>query len=843
MMNKYNPLEIEQEIQKFWKKNNFFKNTTKKNKTFTILMPPPNVTGDLHLGHAWDSYYPDLLIRYKHLKGYNSIWYPGMDHAGIATQAKLEKKIYKEENLLKEDFGREEFLKKIWIWKNHYSLNIEKQWDKLGISIDYDKIKFTLDKDVNKLVLNSFVNLYNQQLIYKDKKLINWDYVLKTVISNIEIDNVEKKGKLYNIKYQIKDSKKFVVVSTSRPETMFGDQAVAVNPKDIKLKKLIGLEVINPVNNEIIPIIGDEYVDISFGTGVVKITPAHDFNDYELAKKHNLKFVNIFNDDGTLNVKEKKYNNKDRFEVRKILIEKFRKENILTSIDEYETKISISQRSGSIVEPRLSTQWFLKSSELSKLAIKNQKSDSKINFYPKRFENIFLIWVKNMEDWTISRQLWWGHRIPAWYKDNKMKVQINSPGSGWVQDNDVLDTWYSSALWPIVFKDEGIIKKSENPNYLSDTLFTGYDIILFWVSRMIFQSLKLDGRPPFKNAIIHGLIRDSKGKKMSKSLDNGINPIDIINKWGSDALRLFLLGNSTPGNDIKYNETKIISAWDLNNKLFNAAKLIKILSKNKKLEFNSRYSELDKMMLNRLNKFLLLVEKNVEQYNLTTIVLEMNKLLWNDFANKYLELVKAINLDSQISSTIKVFKEILISIHPFIPFISEWIYKDFSKFKIFKKSILVETYPSSKLIKYHKKIDTLLALLKVARKASSNKKYLNQMIILQTIIKEDEEYMNNYLKNTIKAKVIFKSEPQKATGLEVIPGIGLIYYSFENSKIKDVKKLKNEQKEFLTFELNRAKNILSNKKFLENADKNLILLEKEKLTFYKKGLELITNET
>lgn len=840
-MNKYNPNISEAKIQKLWKENNYFKSLNKGKKTFTILMPPPNVTGKLHLGHAWDSFYPDLLIRYKHLNGYQSIWYPGLDHAGIATQAKVEEKLYKERGIKREDLGREKFLKQVLDWKEEYSANIEKQWDKLGIAIDYDKTKFTLDKDVNDLVLNSFIDLHKKGLIYKSEKLINWDTVLKTAISNIEINHELKNGHLYNISYHLKDSQnQKIVISTTRPETMFGDEAIVVNPDDSRYKEFIGKIAINPINDKEIIIISDDYVEKDFGTGAMKVTPAHDFNDYELALKHKLKFTNIYNKNGTLNNNCLKYEGIDRFEARKLVIKDLKLKGNLVSIEDYKVSVGVSERSGSIVEPRISMQWFLSSSILSKKALDNQSTNNKVDFFPNRFESTFISWLEKMEDWTISRQLWWGHRIPAWYKDGEMIVQIESPGKGWKQDEDVLDTWFSSALWPIVFEDEKVIAKSDNPDYLSDLLFTGYDIILFWVSRMIFQSLQLKGKQPFKKAIIHGLIRDKHGNKMSKSLGNGVDPMLVIEKWGADSLRSFLLGNSSPGQDIKYNEDKIKASWETNNKLFNINNLISVLTKGKKISNNMKYSNLDKMLINKLAILKKDIVNNVEKYNLSFLITKINNFIWNDLGNNYMELVKVSNDNDQLSSMVNIFKNILILFHPFLPFITEELYLKLGDIIDVENSILLERYPSFEQQKYDSDIDLLINLIKTSRQAEAQIKNKKMPIKLITPIRNSNtDFFNSFLKKISNATIYFDKTPKEALGLNTIPGVGLIYYEVENENSKPLEEIHKTAVKFLKFELDRANNLLNNDKFLEKASPNLIKDEKDKKVFYEESLKLL----
>ncbi len=848
MSKKYTPKDIESKLQSFWKQNDYFKSNTKGNKTFSIIMPPPNVTGNLHLGHAWDSYYPDMLIRYKQLSGYEAIWYPGMDHAGIATQAKVEKRLFDQEGKNRYDYGREDFISKIWEWKDEYATNIENQWDKLGIALDYNKTKFTLDDDVNKLVLDTFVKLYEKGLIYKGERLINWDPVLNTAISNIEINHEDKNGHLWHFKYQIEGTEDYLVIATTRPETMFGDTAVFVNPNDERHTDLIGKYVINPSNGDRLKVYADEYVDIEFGTGALKVTPAHDFNDYELGKKHNLEFINIMNDDATLNDKCGSYSGMDRFEARKKLVEELDSKALLDKVEEHKNSVGVSDRSGSIVEPRLSEQWFLKSSHLAEMSKKAQDTDStKIDFYPNRFELIYMNWLESMEDWCVSRQLWWGHRIPAWYKDGETKVQIDSPGEGWTQDEDVLDTWFSSALWPIAFADEEVIARSDNQGYLSDTLFTGYDIILFWVSRMIYQSLELDGRAPFKRAVIHGLIRDEKGRKMSKSLGNGIDPIEVIDKWGSDALRSFLLGNSTPGQDIKYNESKIQSAWDLNNKLFNSANLLDILSEGAeltRLDLNGKYKfdhpRTGNEILARIQDFKDNLDKNIEEYNLSFIFTEMNKLVFDDFANNYLEFVKECKEDKEfVNIAINIFIELLIVLHPLVSFITEELYLRFKDRLNLKDSILMENFKTFET-EESKDMKALKAALKVSRTINSNPDFVKGSkaeLYLETNEEYDLTFVNLFV-NPLGAEVV-TTKKENYNLIDLFPGVGIIYGTFTNAEEKPIADLKTDIAKTIEFELKRAKGMLSNEKFVSNADPALVKAEQDKVDFYEKSLELI----
>ncbi|BDV02785.1 valine--tRNA ligase [Candidatus Hepatoplasma crinochetorum] len=848
--NIYNPIKFEEKIYYFWRKNNFFSNKNIGKKTFSIILPPPNITGDLHLGHAWDLYFPDLLIRYKKLKGYNAIWYPGTDHAGIATQAKIEKLIYDEKKQNRFEIGKEKFLQEIWNWKNKYEKNIFNQWYKIGVCLNFDKYKFTLDKDMNDLVIETFIKYYKKGLIYKDQKIINWDTKLQTAISDIEVERKDTKSNLYYIRYPFfSKEEKYLIIATTRPETIFGDTAVFVNPNDKRYQKFIGKYLINPLTREKLKIYADNYIDINFGTGVMKATPAHDFNDYDLGKKYNLDFINILNKDGSLNQNCLNYSNLDLYEAREKIVKNLNKNNLLEKIDQnYINNISYSQRSNSIIEPLVSNQWFLKSSILAK-NILNFKKDN-IYFYPERFLKDYQKAISNMQDWCISRQLWWGHQIPAWYFKDKIKVQKNSPGKNWIQDNDVLDTWFSSSLLPIIFKNEQIISNSENNNYLSDTLFTGRDILFFWVTRMIFQSIEIEDKYPFKNIIIHGLIRDKNGKKMSKSLNNGINPIDIINKWGSDSLRFSLLANSTPGNDINFNEEKINFSWDINNKLFNINNLLLILINQKKISrkniMDLNISSLDNYILDKFKKLLILIENNLEKYNLTIIFNSIYKFLIEDFSSNYLELLKEVNYEDKIENLVNIYLEILICLHPFIPFITEHIYQSLKKYINIKESILLENYPNlndiNNLEIEFDIIEKILIILKILRKIKSNQNYKknDEIFIFNKNLKEQEKIkIFEFLGKKYNFKFLDENLKLKFNDIYISNNFGAIFYKFNNNNLKTIDNLKLKARNYFKFEYERANKLLLNKGFLQKAKKELIVTETIKREKYKKLLSLI----
>ena len=576
---KYNPQEVEAGRYQEWLDEDLFKPSgDKKAKPYSIVIPPPNVTGKLHLGHAWDTAIQDTLIRYKRMQGYDTLYLPGMDHAGIATQAKVEARL-REQGVSRYDLGREKFVEKVWEWKDEYANIIKSQWQKLGLSLDYSRERFTLDKGLSKAVRRVFVQLYNEGLIYRGEYIINWDPKLRTALSDIEVIHQDDQGAFYHINYPLADGSGSVEIATTRPETMFGDTAVAVAPGDERYKDLVGKKLILPLVGREIPIIEDQHVDPEFGTGLVKITPAHDPNDFEVGNRHDLPRVNVMNDDGTMNDKAGKYAGMDRFDCRKQLVEDLKAEGYLIKVEPIVHSVGHSERSGVQVEPRLSTQWFVKMKPLADKVLENQKGEGRVNFVPDRFEGTLERWMENVHDWVISRQLWWGHRIPAWYnkQTGEMYVGEEAPEDieNWEQDQDVLDTWFSSALWPfstLGWPDED---SADFKRYFpTNALVTGYDIIFFWVSRMIFQSLHFTGERPFDNVVLHGLIRDEQGRKMSKSLGNGIDPMDVIDKYGADALRWFLLNGTAPGQDTRFSYTKMDAAWNFINKLWNASRFV-----------------------------------------------------------------------------------------------------------------------------------------------------------------------------------------------------------------------------------------------------------------------------
>ena len=674
---KYNHSKIEENKYENWKKKGYFNSGDKSKDPFCIVIPPPNVTGKLHLGHAMDVSIQDIIIRYKRLQGLDCLWLPGMDHAAIATEAKVVKKL-KDMGIDKYEYGREKFLEACWDWTHEYGGNIRDQWGKVGISVDYNKERFTLDEGLNKAVTKVFVDYYNEGIIYRGEKIINWDPQAQTALSNEEVLYKDVEGAFYHLKYMIEGSDEYLDVATTRPETLFGDTAVAVNPEDERYKHLIGKNVILPIVNKAIPIIGDEHADPEFGTGCVKITPAHDPNDFEVGNRHNLERVIVMNPDATMNSNALQYQGMSREMCREELLKDLEKAGLLISVEPMTHSVGHSERTGVMVEPYLSKQWFVKMGDLSKHVLETQaKKDEKVNFVPERFEKILNHWMEISYDWCISRQLWWGHRIPAWYKDDEIYVGMDAPkGEGWVQDNDVLDTWFSSALWP--FSTLGWPEKTEDMErfYPNDVLVTAYDIIFFWVARMVFQAEHITGVRPFKDCLIHGLIRDKEGRKMSKSLGNGVDPMDLIDEYGADSLRFYLATDVAMGTDLRFDKDKVASTWNFINKLWNASRFV-LLNLDGMTEVTlDNLKDEDKWILTKYEEVLKSTIKHMDKYEFNLVGAELYSFIWDDFCSSYIEFAK-FNLDSNTTKSVlyTVLSGILKMMHPFMPFVTEEIYQ------------------------------------------------------------------------------------------------------------------------------------------------------------------------
>lgn len=687
---KYDPQTIEKNRYQYWLDGRFFEATNDQDKTpYTIVIPPPNVTGRLHLGHAWDTTLQDIITRMKRMQGFDVLWLPGMDHAGIATQAKVDEKL-RNQGINRYELGREKFMEEAWKWKDEYAKHIREQWSKLGLGLDYSRERFTLDEGLSKAVNEVFVSLYKKGLIYRGEYIINWDPATKTALSDIEVIHQDVQGAFYHMRYPLTDGSGHIEIATTRPETMLGDTAVAVHPEDERYKHLIGKMVTLPITGREIPIVADDYVDMEFGSGAVKITPAHDPNDFEIGNRHNLERILVMHEDGSMNEKAGKYNGMDRFECRKQLVKDLQESGVLFKIEEHLHSVGHSERSGAVVEPYLSTQWFVKMQPLADKAIDLQSQEDKVNFVPNRFENTYMRWMENIRDWCISRQLWWGHRIPAWYNKETGEIHVdhNPPEDieNWEQDTDVLDTWFSSALWP--FSTMGW-PETESPDYQrfypTDCLVTGYDIIAFWVSRMIFQGLEFTGERPFKDVLIHGLVRDEEGRKMSKSLGNGVDPMDVIEKYGADSLRYFLSTGSSPGQDLRFSYEKVESTWNFANKIWNASRFALMNMGDMKFEdidLSGEKSVADKWILTRLNETIETVTKLAEKYEFGEVGRALYNFIWDDFCDWYIEMAK-IPLYSEDEAAKKTTRSILAYVldntmrllHPFMPFITEEIWQ------------------------------------------------------------------------------------------------------------------------------------------------------------------------
>ena len=705
---KYEPQSFEDELYNNWESKNYFMASVDyKKEPYTIVMPPPNITGVLHMGHAMDNTLQDILIRYKRAKGYNALWIPGVDHAELATEAKIVAKL-KEEGTSKEELGREKFLDRAWKWKEEYGGTITRQLRKIGCSCDWSKQRFTMDQGNNEAVKKVFVDLYNKGLIYKGKRMVNWCSECGTAISDAEVEFEEEAGHLWYVNYYSKDRSYYVTVATTRPETMLGDVAVAVNPNDPRYKDLVGKTVVLPIMNKEIPLIADEFVEMEFGTGAVKITPAHDENDYNAGLKHGLDIIKVFGDDGKMLDLVKEYEGMDLVSARKAIVERLEKEGNLIKVEDYTHNVGHCQRCHGTIEPKISTQWFVKMKPLAEPAIKAVR-DGEVKFVPERFSKIYYNWMENIQDWCISRQLWWGHRIPVYYCDKCNEIHVgdapnkcNKCGHDtFTQETDTLDTWFSSALWP--FSTLGFPKESEEYKYFYPTsdLVTGYDIIFFWVARMIFSAIEHTGKVPFNTVYIHGLVRDSQGRKMSKSLGNGIDPLKVIQEYGCDALRFSLVLNTAPGNDLRYLPEKLESAKNFANKVWNASKFVLMnLPEDEKVIESCDYSRLaieDKWILNKLNKTIKAMEENLAKYELGLALEQIYTFIWDEFCDWYIEMVKP-RLYSDTCSNKKeaqytlnyVLKSALILLHPFMPFVSEKIYINLANVK---ESIMKESWP------------------------------------------------------------------------------------------------------------------------------------------------------
>ena len=826
---KYDHKKTEEGKYKKWKERGYFKSNLKSGKKpYSIVIPPPNVTGKLHLGHAYDTAIQDIIIRYKRMQGFDTLWLPGMDHAAIATEAKVVKKL-KDEGINKYEYGRDNFLKACWDWTKEYGNAIREQWGALGLSLNYDKERFTMDEGLSKAVTKVFVDFYNEGLIYRGERIINWDPVAKTALSNEEVIYKDVEGAFYHLKYVIDGTNDYLDVATTRPETLFGDTAVAVNPNDDRYKKYVGKNVILPIVNKKIPIICDEHADPDFGTGVVKITPAHDPNDFEVGNRHNLPRIVVMNPDATMNENAGKYEGMTREECRKKLLEDLKEKELLISIEPMTHSVGHSERTNAMVEPYLSKQWFVKMRPLADKVLENQKNkDSKVNFVPKRYEKIMNHWMEITYDWCISRQLWWGHRIPAWYKDDKVYVGEEAPKEdGWVQDTDVLDTWFSSALWPFAtlgWPDNTDELKTYFPN---NCLVTGYDIIPFWVNRMTFQSLELTGKRPFKDCVIHGLIRDKSGRKFSKSLGNGIDPFDMIEKYGADALRYYLTTDVALGTDLRFDEVKITSTWNYINKIWNAARFVLMnIGDLKKIDFTNLKPE-DKWILTKYEKTLKNVTHHMEKYEFNLASSELYNFTWNYFCDYYIEMAKYSFESVETKSTLcMILTGILKMLHPFMPFVTEEIYQ---KLPIKDaESIMVSSYPvfEKKLVYELEEeiVDDEIEFIRNFRNVKAENNITKDMQVMF-----DTSDNNELIVKMLKLENNITNKPLGINAYKVFSNHVKATIYFEKKMSQEEEQNRKKQIEQLKASIERRQKLLSNSNYVNKAPKNVVELDKQKL--------------
>ena len=860
MSKTYDPSEIEDRLyQKWLDKKYFHAEVDRSKKPFTIVMPPPNITGQLHMGHALDNTLQDILIRFKRMQGYEALWQPGTDHASIATEVKVTKKL-KAEGIDKAELGREKFLDRVWQWREEYGGRIVSQLKKLGSSADWDRERFTMDEGCSKAVREVFVRLYEKGYIYRGSRIINWCPTCQTSISDAEVEYEDQAGHFWHINYPIVGTDQCIEIATTRPETMLGDTAIAVHPDDERYKDLVGKMVILPIVNKEIPIVADAYVDKEFGTGAVKITPAHDPNDFEVGKRHNLPIINILNDDGTINENGGKYQGMDRYEARKAIVEELDKEGYLVRIEDHEHNVGTHDRCHSTVEPMVKEQWFVKMDELAKPAIDAIKN-GELRFIPEHFDRTYLHWLENIRDWCISRQLWWGHRIPAWYCDDCGEIVVSRetptvcPKCGCkhlTQDEDTLDTWFSSALWP--FSTLGWPDKTDDLDYFYPTnvLVTGYDIIFFWVIRMVFSGYEQTGVSPFKDVLIHGLVRDEQGRKMSKSLGNGIDPLEVIDKYGADALRLTLMTGNAPGNDMRYSEKKVIASRNFANKVWNASRFM-LMNIEKADLSNVKLSDLtmaDKWILSKVNSLIKDVTENMDNYDLGVAVGKLRDFIWEEFCDWYIEMVKPRlynDEDSTKAAALWTLKEVLTTsikmLHPYMPFITEEI---FCSMQDEEDSIMISSWPEYKE-EYHfpveeheveviknavRNIRNIRAEMNVppSRKASvyvvSAKQDVLDIFQSSKVFFATLSYASDVFTQADKTGIADDA-------VSVVVPDATIYIPFADlvDIDKEIERL-NKEAQKVQKELKRAEGMLSNEKFVSKAPEAKVQAERDKVVKY-----------
>lgn len=859
MKPKYNPQEVEAGRYQKWLDQELFKPSDHSDKpTYTIVIPPPNVTGKLHLGHAWDTTLQDILTRMKRMQGYETLYMPGMDHAGIATQAKVEAKM-REEGISRHDIGREKFLEKAWEWKEEYASFIRQQWAKLGLGLDYSRERFTLDSGLSQAVRKVFVDMYNKGLIYRGERIINWDPAARTALSDIEVVHEDINGKFYHFKYPFADGEGYMEIATTRPETMLGDTAIVVNPDDERYQDVIGKTVILPVVGRELPIIADDYVDKEFGSGAMKVTPAHDPNDFEIGNRHNLERIVVMDEAGRMNAEAGKYEGMDRFECRKQLVKDLLEEGLVIKIDDHVHSVGHSERSGAVVEPYLSTQWFVKMAPLAEQALNNQKTNGRIEFVPPRFEKTFNRWMEEIRDWTISRQLWWGHQIPAWYHNETGELYVGEEApvdiENWTQDEDVLDTWFSSALWP--FSTLGWPNEDAADYqrfYPTNVLVTGYDIIFFWVARMIFQGLEFTGQKPFNDVLLHGLVRAEDGRKMSKSLGNGVDPMDVIDQYGADSLRYFLATGSSPGHDLRYSTEKVESVWNFINKIWNAARFslmnIGDSFKFEDINLSSDLSVADQWILTRLNETIDTVTQLSDKYEFGEVGRVLYNFIWDEFCDWYIEMSKIpMNGDDEVQKNVTrsvlsyALDRIMRLLHPFMPFVTEHIWQNLPHEG---ESIVTSAWPTvDASLVFEESKDVMEQLVEIIKAVRQSRLEVNTPLskeipikiqakneTIQQLLKTNQHYLERFCNPSTLEIETQIDIPDKAmttvvaAGEVILPIEGLIDMDKELERLE--KDLQKWQKE-----LDRVNKKLSNENFVNKAPEHVINEEKEKQVKYQ----------
>ena len=865
----YNPKEIESKLYEKWcEKKYFHAEVDRSKKPFTIVMPPPNITGKLHMGHALDNTLQDILIRYKRMQGYNALWVPGTDHAAISTEVKVTEQL-KKEGIDKKELGREGFLARTWEWKEEYGGTITSQLKKLGTSCDWDRERFTMDEGCSKAVEEVFIKLYEDGYIYKGSRIINWCPVCKTSLSDAEVEHEEQAGHFWHIKYPIVGTDRFLEIATTRPETMLGDTAIAVHPDDDRYQDIIGKMVLLPLVNKEIPIVADYYVDKDFGTGAVKITPAHDPNDFEVGKRHNLPEINVMNDDATINELGGKYAGMDRYEARKAIVADLQEQGYLVKIEDHSHNVGTHDRCGTTVEPLIKQQWFVKMEELAKPAI-NALKTGELKFVPERFDKIYLHWLENIRDWCISRQIWWGHRIPAYYCDacGEFVVARNMPevcphcgGTHFTQDEDTLDTWFSSALWP--FSTLGWPEQTEEMDYFypTDVLVTGYDIIFFWVIRMVFSAYAHTGKSPFNTVFIHGLVRDSQGRKMSKSLGNGIDPLEIIEQYGADALRMTLVTGNAPGNDMRFYDERVEANRNFANKVWNASRFIMMNMEDKEIAIpdESELSVVDKWVLSKVNTLAKDVTDNMDKFELGIALQKVYDFIWDEFCDWYIELAKyriwhAEENPKAANAALWTLKTVLANglklLHPFMPFVSEEIY---SALVPEEESLMISAWPQYKdewnfakeqdIVEHMKEIIRGVRNVRAEMNVAPSRKAQTYVVCADEDLCAGFEAMKVSAASLMSASEIVIQNTKQDIGEDAVSVVvtdAVVYLPLADlvDFEQEIERLKKEEAR-LEKELARVNGMLNNERFISKAPESKINEEKAKLEKYTQMMEQV----